>query len=164
MWTCLEVVLLGDSNLCCQDISRMVAQSSTSKHFSWISNDRRNCKALLIGRVYRNSKKLLESHTHTHTKSLLCFSLWSHDKQWSVKKASQTNAIAKTSVSKAQRRPAKSGRAGHTASSTVCWVILVSFPNITVLSSVHSRKMSHVLFQEASRRAPHVCLSQNILS
>ena len=60
------------------------------------------------------------------------FSLQSHNKQWSSKKA-RTNVTAssvKTSVSKVQQRPAKSGKANQ-SQSVIHSLLSYTFPNIT---------------------------------
>lgn len=50
IWTCLEIVLWGESNLSCQDISSsVVAWSTPIYHKSAVElQSRRNCKALII--------------------------------------------------------------------------------------------------------------------
>ena len=72
---------------------------------------RRKHKSLPISLDLRKEQEAIGTH---HQKFYgVCFSLQSHSKWWSVKKAKQTNTIvssAKSSISKAQRITAKIGK------------------------------------------------------
>ena len=98
----------------------------TCKHHSWMSNGslfnpEETSRLCQLAQVWGTGKKPLEHHQ----KFFGGFFLWSHYKRW----------------------PAKSGKANqyHTASSTVCWVIFIPFPNIMCSLSVYSSKESHAL-------------------
>ena len=118
----LEVVLWGKSNLHCQQSSPL------AKNQTWISSSSIQKKpqgSTDFTKVSRNTKNTTRS-------SLVHFTQGSYGKQRSERKAKQTNAITlsvKISIIKAQWRPARQTNAR--VSSTVCWVVLTLFPNIT---------------------------------
>jgi len=109
--------------------------------------------------------------------SVVHFSLWSYNKQWSVKEVRQTNArtsSVKTSIMKAkedQERLAKWTSA--TASSMSLGLQLHPFQTSCVLSCIHSSKIPHALLSGSFQKnmslflAKHPStwlLQQNILS
>ena len=106
-------------------------------------------------------------HQNITRTSLVCFSIYSYDKQWSLKKARQTNYTAsstKTSIITAQQRPAKTSKANKCQCRPLSiGSYLYSFQTACVLSSVHFSKTSSALFLAASRNTLCVCSQQNIL-
>lgn len=99
----------------------VVVARSVHKHHLQISNIKRNCKALPIDSSplkHQEAAGILMS-------SLVYFSLWRHDKWWSMKKARWTSAMVslpKSNISKAQQRLAKSDKVNqcHIGSQLSC--------------------------------------------
>lgn len=112
MWTCAEKVHWGDSNLHWQDIS-----SSSLIHSQTLFMNQQYGSIQKKSQGSANEPKSTEatrSHWNIVRSPLVWFSLWSHHKWWSAKKARWTNATAssvKTSICEARQRPAKSGKA-----------------------------------------------------
>ena len=118
----LEVVLWGKSNLHCQQSSPLAKNQTRS---SSSSIQKKPQGSTDFTKVSRNTKNTTRS-------SLVHFTQGSYGKQRSERKAKQTNAITlsvKISIIKAQWRPARQTNAR--VSSTVCWIVLTLFPNIT---------------------------------
>ena len=106
-WTCLEVVLWGDSSLCCQQSSPL------AEHQTWIGSrgsiqKKPRVSAGQSAGGCRRGQKPPEYHEKFFGAFFSMKSLC--DKWRSTRKARLTNARAL---------------------STVCWVILIFFPNIT---------------------------------
>ena len=118
VWTCLWIVLWCKSNLSCQDISSSIHRKQ-KQQLSPLTNATHKSataynstqKKLQVSANQPNSAEVARSCRNTTRRSLVHFSLWSHDKPW----------------------PAKNGKAyqWHPATSTICWIIFISFPNIT---------------------------------
>ena len=126
---------------------------STHKHYSQISNNRSIQKKPQGSANWPKSVEASRSCWNTMRSSLVHFSLWRHSKQWSVKRT-RLSVLGKISASKAQWRPAKSGKANQcqTALSTVGFY-LYPFQTSRVPSSLRSNKTSHApgSFQKSSR-------------
>ena len=123
-WTCLEVVLWRNSNLHWQQSSPL------AKHQIWISSRSSIQNKLQGSNNQQDYAKETGSSQNITRCFLVYFSLWSHNKQRSEKKARWINARAsspKINISKAQWRPAQQTNAR--ALSSACWVIV--FPNTT---------------------------------
>ena len=112
------------------------------------------------------------SSTWITTSSLVHFFLWSHDKQWPIKKARWTNATAlsvKTSISKVQQRPAKNCKANQCypiIPCLLCYTYILSKHHM--LSQASTLAKHHMpLFQAASKKRKkdrkYICSQQNIL-
>ena len=194
MWPRIEIVLWSNPDLHGQD-------SSSSAHGQqWLIS---SSGAIHLQTPFTNRQlkfhpedtwevEAARSLRNTTRRSLVCFSLQSHDKGWSTKKARRTNATAssrKTSVSKAQQRPAKSSRQPlleHCQLSSGLY--LCPFQTSYVFSSICSNKIPHTLSQKhhvlvlsktcshmpasakhlltslLQQNDFHVCFSKNILS
>jgi hypothetical protein len=91
MWACLDIVLSGDFNLHCQDISShesaTVAQLITNSIY----------QSGMASRLYQLTPvtEVARNCQDTTRSALVCFSLWSHDKQRPAEsgKANQCNSI-----------------------------------------------------------------------
>ena len=80
MWTCLEVVLQGNSDLCCQDISSPI--QNTKQESAAVAQSRRNHKAPPNP---PKSMAVVRSSQNTMRNSLMHFSLQRHDEQRSAR-------------------------------------------------------------------------------
>ena len=154
MWTCWEIVLWKQSNLYWQAI-RSSAHTDQQWYLNSLANtihestmtfqSIRSFENLPISPDYVSSRKLLQYH-----KKFFGLFLFSHNKQW-WEKARRTNArasSAKTSVSKAHWRAAKSGKVNQCHSIVHC---LLGY-TYTVSSSACSSITRKPLFQVPSRK------------
>ena len=102
MWTCLEIVLQSKSNVRCQDVSSSVCVNwqrqldplaNTTHESATVGVFRRNPMTLPIS---PNPQKWQEASRNYQQQNitrgvLVCFSLWSHDKQWPTKSRKHIN-------------------------------------------------------------------------
>ena len=138
-WACLDTVLWGWFQSLLTGYQQLISHKykvvalSTHKRYSQISNGSWIQKKLQDSANWPKSMEVARSQQNT---PVVHFSLGSHDQQWSAKNHTvnqyHTVLLVKTSISKAQQWPAKNGKEYQyrRALSTVCWVILIPFPNI----------------------------------
>lgn len=153
MWTCAEKVHWGDSNLHWQDIS-----SSSLIHSQTLFMNQQYGSIQKKSQGSANEPKSTEatrSHWNIVRSPLVWFSLWSHHKWWSAKKARWTNATAssvKTSICEARQRPAKSGKM-ESITEIYNWPkcrgnLTVEFP---IWTDTSTRKPLHLRLREYQR-------------
>ena len=136
MWTCLEIVLCGKSNLCCQDISSSVSSSSLIYPRNW--------EALPMGQSPWKKHEVIRSMEDSRTTSeVLWFSLWCHDKWGSAEW---------------QGEPIP-----HRGVHCLLSYIYTLSKNHVFAQAPTLAKHHMPLFQVASRKTPRVCSQQNIL-
>lgn len=162
MWAGLEVVLWDSSSLRCQDSSNLGHMSqqqelsplANTSHKSAVAfQSRRNSRALPIGlSLCRRNCQI------TTRNSLLCF-LSTKSQHTMIRKEGKVNQCHRvTSEDQRQQSPVRTAKSGEAsqckAPSTVCWVILIPFPNTTCA-------LKCLLQQNIP---PCVCFSRNNLS